>query len=63
MDKFIWLLGLAPEVVKLIRAVVEAVRNGDERAAREAAERAAIVHAFRLAQIAARKQRHAKPDD
>lgn len=57
MSKFIWLIGMAPEVVKLVREIVQAIRNGDHEAAREAAERAAIVQAFRIAQIAKRKSK------
>lgn len=54
MSAVMWLLGIAPEAIQLIREVVAAVRAGDALAAKRAAERAAIVQAFRLAQQAKR---------
>ena len=47
---------MAPEVVRLVREVVAAIKAGDHEAAQLAAERAAIVQAFRLAQIEKRKK-------
>jgi hypothetical protein len=52
MSAVMWLLGLAPEVIQLIRAAVAAIREGDDEAAARAAKRAAIVHAFVIAQKA-----------
>ena len=46
----LFLTGLLPEVVQLLREVYRAVKSGDHKRAREAAERAAIVQAFRLNQ-------------
>lgn len=56
MNNLLFLFGLLPETIRLIREVVAAIRAGDDAAARKAAERAAIVEAFRLAQIAKRRR-------
>lgn len=55
MKKILWLFGLLPETVELIREMVTAIRAGDRKEAREKAERAAIVQAFRVHQSAKRK--------
>ena len=53
--KLLWVTGLLPEAVKLIREIVRAVKAGDKLAAVQAAERAAIVQGFRRAQMELRK--------
>jgi hypothetical protein len=57
LPNVLFLFGLLPEAVQLIRLVVKAVKAGDAESAKLAAERAAIVQAFRLAQIEKRRKR------
>jgi len=53
--KFMTLLGLVPEVVKLMKVIRDAIKGGDNEKAQAALNRALIVQAFRSAQIAKRK--------
>lgn len=46
----IWLFGILKEVVPVVREIVEAIRQGKPDEAAKAAQRAAEMQAFRLAQ-------------
>ena len=54
--RFLLLLDLLPETIALIREIVQAIRKGEIEEAKDAAERAAIVEAFRRRQNSKRKK-------
>lgn len=53
--KILMLIGLVPEVVKLMKVIRDAIKGGDNEKAQAALNRALVVQAFRAAQIAKRK--------